>query len=120
MWAMSWWMPILLEKLIGCPISVHPSLPCAGRSTWNLLSSLGMERAATWEWQPLCVRWAWGYLCQGEEGWGAVGSSCASQELFPAAAEAEAEDRYRSSVRGASLCRGSLRTSRPEEGAAGG
>uniref|UniRef100_A0A8U7NHK8 Uncharacterized protein n=1 Tax=Corvus moneduloides TaxID=1196302 RepID=A0A8U7NHK8_CORMO len=31
-------------------------------------------------------------------------------ELFPAAAEAEAEDRYRSSVRGASLCRGSLRT----------
>ncbi|XP_014107897.1 PREDICTED: delphilin [Pseudopodoces humilis] len=35
-------------------------------------------------------------------------------------AEAEAEDRYRSSVRGASLCRGSLRTPRPEEGAAGG
>ncbi|XP_033373899.1 delphilin [Parus major] len=35
------------------------------------------------------------------------------------AAEAEAEDRYRSSVRGASLCRGSLRTPRPEEGAAG-
>ncbi|XP_041893383.1 delphilin isoform X4 [Corvus kubaryi] len=34
-------------------------------------------------------------------------------------AEAEAEDRYRSSVRGASLCRGSLRTPRPEEGAAG-
>ncbi|XP_066054101.1 delphilin isoform X2 [Chamaea fasciata] len=30
----------------------------------------------------------------------------------------EAEDRYRSSVRGASLCRGSLRTPRPEEGAA--
>ncbi|RLV91757.1 hypothetical protein DV515_00014031 [Chloebia gouldiae] len=40
-------------------------------------------------------------------------------EVFPAAAEAEAEDRYRSSVRGASLCRGSLRTPRPEEGAAG-
>ncbi|NWW66624.1 GRD2I protein, partial [Ifrita kowaldi] len=40
-------------------------------------------------------------------------------KLFPAAAEAEAEDRYRSSVRGASLCRGSLRTPRPEEGAAG-
>ncbi|NXF22600.1 GRD2I protein, partial [Rhodinocichla rosea] len=35
------------------------------------------------------------------------------------AAEAEAEDRYRSSIRGASLCRGSLRTPRPEEGAAG-
>ncbi|NXL19105.1 GRD2I protein, partial [Setophaga kirtlandii] len=34
------------------------------------------------------------------------------------AAEAEAEDRYRSSIRGASLCRGSLRTPRPEEGAA--
>ncbi|XP_063027507.1 delphilin [Melospiza melodia melodia] len=34
-------------------------------------------------------------------------------------AEAEAEDRYRSSIRGASLCRGSLRTPRPEEGAAG-
>ncbi|KAF1539798.1 Delphilin, partial [Eudyptula minor] len=30
----------------------------------------------------------------------------------------EAEDRYRSSVRGASLCRGSLRTPRPEEGGA--
>ncbi|NWW02367.1 GRD2I protein, partial [Oreocharis arfaki] len=41
------------------------------------------------------------------------------RKLFPAAAEAEAEDRYRSSVRGASLCRGSLRTPRPEEGAAG-
>ncbi|NWU29249.1 GRD2I protein, partial [Dyaphorophyia castanea] len=40
-------------------------------------------------------------------------------EVFPAAAEAEAEDRYRSSVRGASLCRGSLRTPHPEEGAAG-
>ncbi|NXE94048.1 GRD2I protein, partial [Menura novaehollandiae] len=38
--------------------------------------------------------------------------------VFPAAAEAEVEDRYRSSVRGASLCRGSLRTPRPEEGAA--
>ncbi|XP_077043274.1 delphilin isoform X3 [Agelaius phoeniceus] len=35
------------------------------------------------------------------------------------AAEAEAEDRYRSSIRGASLCRGSLRSPRPEEGAAG-
>uniref|UniRef100_A0A8C5IMG4 Grid2 interacting protein n=1 Tax=Junco hyemalis TaxID=40217 RepID=A0A8C5IMG4_JUNHY len=31
----------------------------------------------------------------------------------------QAEDRYRSSIRGASLCRGSLRTPRPEEGAAG-
>ncbi|NXI04766.1 GRD2I protein, partial [Pachycephala philippinensis] len=41
------------------------------------------------------------------------------REVFPAAAEAEAEDWYRSSVRGASLCRGSLRTPRPEEGAAG-
>ncbi|NXJ94672.1 GRD2I protein, partial [Corythaixoides concolor] len=40
--------------------------------------------------------------------------------VFSAAAEPEAEDRYRSSVRGASLCRGSLRTSHPEEeGAAG-
>ncbi|NXM31027.1 GRD2I protein, partial [Oxyruncus cristatus] len=35
-------------------------------------------------------------------------------------AEAEVEDRYRSSVRGASLCRGSLRTPRPEEGGAAG
>ncbi|XP_009284894.1 PREDICTED: delphilin [Aptenodytes forsteri] len=34
------------------------------------------------------------------------------------AAEPEAEDRYRSSIRGASLCRGSLRTPRPEEGGA--
>ncbi|NXX98260.1 GRD2I protein, partial [Centropus bengalensis] len=32
----------------------------------------------------------------------------------------EAEERYRSSVRGASLCRGSLRTPRPEEGGASG
>ncbi|NXF01099.1 GRD2I protein, partial [Smithornis capensis] len=37
-----------------------------------------------------------------------------------AAAEAEVEDRYRSSVRGASLCRGSLRTPHPEEGGAAG
>ncbi|NXO20130.1 GRD2I protein, partial [Cisticola juncidis] len=50
-----------------------------------------------------------------------AGESCGLglTEVFPAAAEAEAEDRYRSSVRGASLCRGSLRTPRPEEGAAG-
>ncbi|NWH73915.1 GRD2I protein, partial [Piaya cayana] len=34
--------------------------------------------------------------------------------------EPEAEDRYRSSVRGASLCRGSLRTPRPEEGGTSG
>ncbi|XP_055659688.1 delphilin isoform X2 [Falco peregrinus] len=36
------------------------------------------------------------------------------------AVEPEAEDRYRSSIRGASLCRGSLRTPRPEEGGAAG
>uniref|UniRef100_U3IP88 Grid2 interacting protein n=1 Tax=Anas platyrhynchos platyrhynchos TaxID=8840 RepID=U3IP88_ANAPP len=36
------------------------------------------------------------------------------------AAEPEAEERYRSSVRGASLCRGSLWTPRPEEGGAAG
>ncbi|NXC73669.1 GRD2I protein, partial [Anhinga anhinga] len=41
-------------------------------------------------------------------------------EVLSAAAEPEAEDRYRSSIRGASLCRGSLRTPRPEEGAAAG
>ncbi|XP_065588796.1 delphilin [Cyrtonyx montezumae] len=34
--------------------------------------------------------------------------------------EPEAEERYRSSVRGASLCRSSLRTHRPEEGEAAG
>ncbi|NXD40738.1 GRD2I protein, partial [Copsychus sechellarum] len=42
-----------------------------------------------------------------------------SRTLGVLTAEAEAEDRYRSSVRGASLCRGSLRTPCPEEGAAG-
>ncbi|XP_068003025.1 delphilin isoform X2 [Melanerpes formicivorus] len=36
------------------------------------------------------------------------------------AAEPEAEERYRSSVRGTSLCRGSLRTPHPEEGGAAG
>ncbi|KAM6077490.1 LOW QUALITY PROTEIN: delphilin-like [Theristicus caerulescens] len=36
------------------------------------------------------------------------------------AAEPEAEDRYHSSVRGASLCRGSLRNPRPEEAGAAG
>ncbi|OPJ87486.1 delphilin [Patagioenas fasciata monilis] len=36
------------------------------------------------------------------------------------AAEPDAEDRYRSSVRGASLCRGSLRTPCPDEGGAAG
>ncbi|KFP10508.1 Delphilin, partial [Egretta garzetta] len=40
--------------------------------------------------------------------------------VFSAAAEPEAEDRYRSSIRGASLCRGSLRTPRSEEGGAAG
>ncbi|XP_035419333.1 delphilin [Cygnus atratus] len=50
--------------------------------------------------------------------------SLAGERKAPAPAgtcpEPEAEERYRSSVRGASLCRGSLRTPRPEEvGAAG-
>ncbi|NXA04017.1 GRD2I protein, partial [Sapayoa aenigma] len=49
-----------------------------------------------------------------------AGSARALPSLFPAAAEAEAENRYRSSIRGASLCRGSLRTPRPEEGGAAG
>ncbi|NXP72313.1 GRD2I protein, partial [Ramphastos sulfuratus] len=40
--------------------------------------------------------------------------------LSSAAAEPEAEDRYRSSIRGTSLCRGSLRTPHPEEGGAAG
>ncbi|NXV46181.1 GRD2I protein, partial [Uria aalge] len=44
----------------------------------------------------------------------------ALRRVFSAAAEPEAEDRYRSSIRGASLCRGSLRTPRPEEGGAAG
>ncbi|KFV67438.1 Delphilin, partial [Dryobates pubescens] len=53
---------------------------------------------------------------------GAVGSST----LWPCltvssvAAEPEAEERYRSSVRGTSLCRGSLRIPHPEEGGAAG
>ncbi|NXP54505.1 GRD2I protein, partial [Heliornis fulica] len=51
---------------------------------------------------------------------GPARTGCALQRLFPAAAEPEAEDRYRSSIRGASLCRGSLRTPRPEEGGAAG
>lgn len=46
-------------------------------------------------------------------------SPCLTGHLS-AAAEPEAEERYRSSVRGASLCRGSLRTPRPEEGGAAG
>ncbi|KFO10405.1 Delphilin, partial [Balearica regulorum gibbericeps] len=49
---------------------------------------------------------------------GPARTSHALRRVFPAAAEPEAEDRYRSSVRGASLCRGSLRTPRPEEGGA--
>ncbi|XP_075623764.1 delphilin [Balearica regulorum gibbericeps] len=47
--------------------------------------------------------------------------SLAGERKVPALwPEPEAEDRYRSSVRGASLCRGSLRTPRPEEGGAAG
>ncbi|XP_062444140.1 delphilin isoform X2 [Rhea pennata] len=42
------------------------------------------------------------------------------QSIFSIAAEPEAEERHRSSVRAASLCRGSLRTPRPEEGGAAG
>ncbi|NXY74707.1 GRD2I protein, partial [Glareola pratincola] len=52
--------------------------------------------------------------------WGLTRTGHASQRVFSFAAEPEAEDRYRSSVRGASLCRGSLRTPRPEEGGAAG
>ncbi|XP_072791895.1 delphilin [Taeniopygia guttata] len=50
---------------------------------------------------------------------GGQGGPAVPHRGVSAAAEAEAEDRYRSSVRGASLCRGSLRTPHPEEGAAG-
>ncbi|KFQ99953.1 Delphilin, partial [Nipponia nippon] len=50
--------------------------------------------------------------------WGPAHTSHALRRVFSAAAEPEAEDRYRSSIRGASLCRGSLRTPRPEEGGA--
>ncbi|NXJ04738.1 GRD2I protein, partial [Odontophorus gujanensis] len=49
--------------------------------------------------------------------------SLAGERKAPAPAgmsEPEAEERYRSSVRGASLCRSSLRTHRPEEGEAAG
>ncbi|NWR79486.1 GRD2I protein, partial [Centropus unirufus] len=49
-----------------------------------------------------------------------AGERKAPMGVFSAAAEPEAEERYRSSVRGASLCRGSLRTPRPEEGGASG
>ncbi|NXC32024.1 GRD2I protein, partial [Campylorhamphus procurvoides] len=51
---------------------------------------------------------------------GGLGALAMPYEVSPSAAEAEAEDRYRSSIRGASLCRGSLRTPRPEEGGAAG
>uniref|UniRef100_A0A8C4Y3S3 Grid2 interacting protein n=1 Tax=Gopherus evgoodei TaxID=1825980 RepID=A0A8C4Y3S3_9SAUR len=40
--------------------------------------------------------------------------------LFAAAAEPEAEEQHRTLVRGASVCRGSIRTQGPEEGGTGG
>lgn len=76
----------------------------------------------------LCDRQSVGYQgerCSGilvlQRGMAGVlhGSPCLTVRLS-AAAEPEAEERYRSSVRAASLCRGSLRTPRPEEGGAAG
>ncbi|XP_009328238.1 PREDICTED: delphilin [Pygoscelis adeliae] len=51
-----------------------------------------------------------------------LGYKSLAAQPFPSQEEAarSPEDRYRSSVRGASLCRGSLRTPRPEEGGAAG
>ncbi|KFO58928.1 Delphilin, partial [Corvus brachyrhynchos] len=94
-------------------VDVYPVLDTPAKQVlWQFIYQL-----LTYEEQEHCQQKIDRFL--GYKALAAVGSSCASQELFPAAAEAEAEDRYRSSVRGASLCRGSLRTPRPEEGAAG-
>ncbi|XP_064529648.1 delphilin [Pseudopipra pipra] len=71
-------------------------------------------------WEPCGVGMK---LCterRGGTGQGSCGVWPCLTEVSPAAAEAEVEDRFRSSVRGASLCRGSLRTPRPEEGGAAG
>ncbi|NXH32270.1 GRD2I protein, partial [Myiagra hebetior] len=94
-------------------VDVYPVLDTPAKQVlWQFIYQL-----LTYEEQEHCQQKIDRFL--GYKALAAVGSSCASQELFPAAAEAEAEDRYRSSIRGASLCRGSLRTPRPEEGAAG-
>ncbi|XP_062444139.1 delphilin isoform X1 [Rhea pennata] len=49
-----------------------------------------------------------------------LGYNAAPEVEVTVQAEPEAEERHRSSVRAASLCRGSLRTPRPEEGGAAG
>lgn len=59
----------------------------------------------------------------GQEEWGAAGTGAHRPSLMKGVfrtAEPDAEDRYRSSIRGASLCRGSLRTPRPDDGGAAG
>lgn len=142
----SWWMPIRLEKAIACPIFAHPSprpalagafVTCSaprGQREDGVSGYLGGQAATVTarghgrvqgskssreshgsRGSPVSWRGGTGELR------GPVCTGRALGRVFSAAAEPEAEDRYRSSVRGASLCRGSLRTPRPEEeGAAGG
>ncbi|NXS28607.1 GRD2I protein, partial [Pomatostomus ruficeps] len=91
-------------------VDVYPVLDTPAKQVlWQFVYQL-----LTYEEQEHCQQKIDRFL--GYKALAAVGSLTG---VFPAAAEAEAEDRYRSSVRGASLCRGSLRTPHPEEGAAG-
>ncbi|KFP32915.1 Delphilin, partial [Colius striatus] len=98
-------------------VDVYPVLDTPAKQViWQFIYQL-----LTYEEQEHCQQKIARFL--GYKSLAAAGPSRHSQtspRVFCAAAEPEAEDRYRSSVRGASLCRGSLRTPRPEEGGAAG
>ncbi|KFO95556.1 Delphilin, partial [Calypte anna] len=94
-------------------VDVYPVLDTPAKQViWQFIYQL-----LTYEEQEHCQQKIARFL--GYKSSAAVGT-VPHQFLFSAAAEPEAEDRYRSSVRGASLCRGSLRTPCPEEGGAAG
>ncbi|NWW87882.1 GRD2I protein, partial [Rhynochetos jubatus] len=95
-------------------VDVYPVLDTPAKQViWQFVYQL-----LTYEEQEHCQQKIARFL--GYKSLAAAGSRHALRRVFFAAAEPEAEDRYRSSVRGASLCRGSLRTPRPEEGGAAG
>ncbi|NXG34537.1 GRD2I protein, partial [Dromaius novaehollandiae] len=90
-------------------VDVYPVLDTPAKQViWQFIYQL-----LTYEEQEHCQQKIARFL-----GYKSLAGERKAPSVFSIAAEPEAEERHRSSVRAASLCRGSLRTPRPEEGGA--